>query len=124
MVELSIEEYITFEKVLRLAKTKKGVIGFTSLYEALRKIKPFAGRSGVVLNIKGLIIPALESHGFICLIDDRAYVNPWIIDAQGPELFAKKTKPGKSCYDHYTEEEIEDAIELIRLMKKLNKLVK
>lgn len=43
VVELSDEEYVTFGKILKLAKTKKGVIGIRSLHEAVRKIKPFAG---------------------------------------------------------------------------------
>lgn len=124
VVELSDEEYVTFGKILKLAKTNKGVVGIRSLHDAVRKVKPFAGRANVMASVVDGIIPALEYHGFICFVDGRAYVNPRIIDAQSPEFIARNKGFTGCWHEKHTRAEWEKAMELWQLMKNLNKLVK
>lgn len=107
-------------KVIRkMARNRKWVLGVRSLYEG-RKLKPFDGRSGVMTRIKDELVPQLESVNLACLVGDKIYIHPAIIE--------KSWNPNFKVYegDHasrlpyhlrYIEEEVEVAMEFYRKAK-------
>lgn len=93
-----------------------------SLYETARKVKPFEGRNGIMVRIKDELIPALEEMNLVCLIGDKIYVHPAIIDEYWQPNF--KTYEGEHAsrlpyHLRYSEEEVEKAIEFYRKAKSL-----
>lgn len=69
----------------------KGVVGLRSTYESARKVKPFEGQSEVMKEIKDVIIPNLDKLGYTCLIGDKIYINPRLLD--GKQEWTYKVKP-------------------------------
>lgn len=110
-------------KIIRkMAMNGKGVLGVRSLYETARKIKPFEGRNGIMVRIKDELIPDLEEMNLVCLIGDKIYVHPAIIDEYWQPNF--KTYEGEHAsrlpyHLRYSEEEVEKAIEFYRKAKSL-----
>lgn len=66
--------------IRKMGVNGKGVVGIRSLYEGARKLKPFAGRDGMMLVIKDKLIPELDKMNVTCLIGDKVYVNPALKD--------------------------------------------
>ncbi|ATW61793.1 hypothetical protein HOS46_gp16 [Escherichia phage DTL] len=66
--------------IRKMGVNGKGVVGIRSLYEGARKLKPFAGRDGMMLVIKDKLIPELDKMNVTCLIGDKVYVNPSLTD--------------------------------------------
>lgn len=64
---------------LKMGKAGKGFVSLRALYEAARKVKPFESQAGVMTKIKDHLIPMLEERNYVCMIDDRVYVNPRVI---------------------------------------------
>ncbi|AEI91273.1 gp73 [Escherichia phage phiEB49] len=79
------------ETLIKQGMNSKGVVGLRSLYEAARKVKPFDGRNGVMKEIKDVIIPTLDKLGYTCLIGDKIYINPRLLD--GKQEWIGKVKP-------------------------------
>lgn len=102
-------------KIIRKMGVKgKGVVGVRSVYEGARKVKPFIGRSGVMLLIKDNLIPELDKMNVTCLIGDKVYVNPAITDLSWEPNF--KVYEGEHAsrlpyHLRYSEEEVEVAID-------------
>lgn len=117
------EELGVLIKIIRkMAMNGKGVLGVRSLYETARKVKPFEGRNGIMVRIKDELIPALEEMNLVCLIGDKIYVHPAIIDEYWQPNF--KTYEGEHAsrlpyHLRYSEEEVEKAIEFYRKAKSL-----
>lgn len=117
------EELGVLIKIIRkMAMNGKGVLGVRSLYETARKIKPFEGRNGIMMRIKDELIPDLEEMNLVCLIGDKIYVHPAIIDEYWQPNF--KTYEGEHAsrlpyHLRYSEEEVEKAIEFYRKAKSL-----
>ena len=117
------EELGVLIKIIRkMAMNGKGVLGVRSLYETARKVKPFEGRNGIMVRIKDELIPALEEMNLVCLIGDKIYVHPAIIDEYWQPNF--KTYEGEHAsrlpyHLRYSEEEVEVAIEFYRKAKSL-----
>lgn len=108
--------------IRKMARNGKGVVGIRSLYEGARKTKPFAYREGIMNTIKDELIPALEEMNLACLIGDKIYVHPAIIDEYWQPNF--KTYEGEHTsrlpyHLRYSEEEVEKAIDLYRKAKSL-----
>lgn len=78
------------EIIVNQGKSSKGVIGVRALYERARKVKLFKSRIGVMQELKEVIIPKLDEIGYTCLIGDKIYINPRLIEA---EPFWLKVKP-------------------------------
>lgn len=110
-------------KIIRkMGVNGKGVVGIRSLYEGARKLKPFAGRNGVMLLIKDKLIPELDKMNATCLIGDKVYVNPVLTDLIWEPNF--KVCEGENAsrlpyHLRYSEEEVEMAIEFYRKAKSL-----
>lgn len=110
-------------KIIRkMGVNGKGVVGIRSLYEGARKLKPFAGRNGVMLLIKDKLIPELDKMNATCLIGDKVYVNPVLTDLIWEPNF--KVYEGEHAsrlpyHLRYSEEEVEIAIEFYRKAKSL-----
>ena len=110
-------------KIIRkMGVNGKGVVGIRSLYEGARKLKPFAGRDGMMLVIKDKLIPELDKMSVTCLIGDKVYVNPALTDLSWQPNF--KIYEGEHAsrlpyHLRYSEEEVERAIELYRRAKSL-----
>ena len=110
-------------KIIRkMGVNGKGVVGIRSLYEGARKLKPFAGRVGMMLVIKDKLIPELDKMNVTCLIGDKVYVNPALTDLSWQPNF--KTYEGEHVsrlpyHLRYSEEEVEIAIELYRKAKSI-----
>lgn len=105
-----------------MARNGKGVVGIRSLYEGARKIKQFIGIVGVMNILKDEMIPALEEMNIACLIGDKIYVHPAIIDEYWQPNF--KTYEGEHAsrlpyHLRYSEEEVEKAVEFYRKAKSL-----
>lgn len=99
----------------------KGVVGIRSIYEALRKVKPFVGLNGLMHDLKNNILPSLQDSGVICLIGDKIYVHPYIVSMH--EIEAEEWCNSWSAGEHasrlpyhlrYSEEEVEVAMEFCR----------
>lgn len=113
---------VIINMIRKMARNGKGVLGVRSLYEAARKVKPFDGTNGIMARIKDEIIPALEEINLACLIGDKIYVHPAIIDEYWVPNF--KTYEGEHVsrlpyHLRYSEEEVEAAIEFYRKAKSL-----
>ena len=110
-------------KIIRkMGVNGKGVVGIRSLYEGARKLKPFAGRDGMMLVIKDKLIPELDKMNVTCLIGDKVYVNPALTDLSWQPNF--KTYEGEHAirlpyHLRYSEEEVEKAIEFYRKAKSI-----
>ena len=110
-------------KIIRkMGVNGKGVVGIRSLYEGARKMKPFAGRDGVMLLIKDKLIPELDKMNVTCLIGDKVYVNPALTDLSWQPNF--KIYEGEHAsrlpyHLRYSEEEVEKAIDFYRKAKSL-----
>lgn len=110
-------------KIIRkMGVNGKGVVGIRSLYEGARKLKPFAGRDGMMLVIKDKLIPELDKMNVTCLIGDKVYVNPALTDLSWQPNF--KTYEGEHdsrlpYHLRYSEEEVENAIQFYRKAKAL-----
>ena len=108
--------------IRKMGVNGKGVVGIRSLYEVARKLKPFAGRDGMMLVIKDKLIPELDKMNVTCLIGDKVCVNPALPDLSWkPDL---KTYEGEHAsrlpyHLRYSEEEVEKAIEFYRKAKAL-----
>ncbi|HCL7432451.1 TPA: hypothetical protein N2X82_002355 [Escherichia coli] len=108
--------------IRKMGVNGKGVVGIRSLYEGARKLKPFAGRDGMMLLIKDKLIPELDKMNVTCLIGDKVYVNPALTDLSWQPNF--KTYDGEHpsrlpYHLRYSEEEVEAAIEFYRKAKSL-----
>lgn len=108
--------------IRKMGVNGKGVLGIRSLYECARKLKPFAGRDGMMLVIKDKLIPELDKMNVTCLIGDKVYVNPALTDLSWQPNF--KTYEGEHVsrlpyHLRYSEEEVESAIEFYRKAKSL-----
>lgn len=108
--------------IRKMARKGKGVVGIRSLYKGSRKVKPFEGSNGIMARIKDDLIPALEKMNLACLIGDKIYVHPAIIDEYWQPNF--KTYEGEHAsrlpyHLRYSEEEVEKAIGFYRKAKSL-----
>ena len=113
---------VLIKLIRKMAKNGKGSLGVRSLYETARKVKPFEGRNGIMASIKDELIPAIEEMNLACLIGDKIYVHPAIIDEYWHPNF--KTYEGEHVsglpyHLRYSEEEVEKAIEFYRKAKSL-----
>lgn len=110
-------------KIIRkMGVNGKGVVGVRSVYEGARKVKPFAGRNGVMLLIKEKLIPELDKMNATCLIGDKVYVNPALTDLSWqPNFKAYKGEHASRLPYHlrYSEEEVEMAVDFFRKAKAL-----
>ena len=109
--------------IRKMAKNGKGALGIRSLYEGARRAKRIKGGNAVLMaRIKDEFIPALEEMNLVCLIGDKIYVHPAIIDEYWVPNF--KTYEGEHSsrlpyHLRYGEEEVEKAIEFYRKAKLL-----
>ena len=109
--------------IRKMAKNGKGVLGIRSLYEGARRAKRInGGNARLMARIKDELIPALEKMNLVCLIGDKIYVHPAIIDEYWVPDF--KTYEGEHAsrlpyHLRYSEEEVEMAVELYRKAKSL-----
>ena len=109
--------------IRKMAKNGKGVVGIRSLYEGARRAKRVKGGNTMLMaRIKDEIIPALEEMNLVCLIGDKIYVHPAIMDWYWVPNF--KTYEGDHAsrlpyHLRYSEEEVEKAIDLYRKAKSL-----
>ena len=104
--------------IRKMAKNGKGVLGIRSLYEGARRAKRFkGGNARLMVRIKDDLIPSLEEMNLACLIGDKIYVHPAIIDEYWQPNF--KTYEGEHAsrlpyHLRYSEDEVEKAIDLYR----------
>lgn len=106
----------------KMARNGKGVVSIKSVHEGARKIKPFVGCLDIMSRIKDELIPALEEMNLACLIGDKVYVHPAIIDEYWQPNF--KIYDGEHAsrlpyHFRYSEEEVEMAIDFYRKAKSL-----
>ena len=108
--------------IRKMARNGKGVVGIKSVHEGARKIKPFVGCVDIMHRIKDDLIPSLEKMNLVCLIGDKIYVHPAIIDEYWHPNF--KTYEGEHVsrlpyHLRYSEDEVEKAVEFYRKAKSL-----
>lgn len=117
------EQALMVGLIRKMARNGKGVLGIRSLYEGARRGKRFKGGNAMLMErIKDELIPALEKMNLVCLIGDKVYVHPAIIDESWQPDF--KTYEGEHSsrlpyHLRYSEEEVEKAIEFYRKAKSL-----
>lgn len=73
------EKRVLIDSIVKRGKNAKGVIKFRSLYEGVRKIRPFAAQSGITKRIRDHLLPELEEMGYVCVINDDIYLNPRLL---------------------------------------------
>lgn len=109
--------------IRKMARNGKGVLDIRSLYEGARRAKRINGGNAMLMErIKDELIPALEKMNLVCLIGDKVYVHPAIIDEYWQPNF--KTYDGEHAsrlpyHLRYSEEEVESAVEFYRKAKSL-----
>ncbi len=108
--------------IRKMARNGKGVVSVKSVHEGARKIKAFVGCLDIMARIKDELIPAIEEMNLACLIGDKVYVHPVIIDEYLQPNF--KTHEGEHAsrlpyHLRYSEEEVEIAIEFYRKAKSI-----
>lgn len=114
------------------SRNGKGVVGIRSIYEALRKVKPFAGLNGVMHDLKNNILPSLQDAGIICLIGDKIYVHPYMVGMHAIEVEEwcdswrsverkshSKLQASSDMIHGYDADEVEKAIQFYRKAKAL-----
>lgn len=118
--ELELVNLKIIETLIKQGMNSKGVVGLRSLYEAARKVKPFDGRSGVMREIKEVIIPNLDKLGYTCLIGDKIYINHRLLD--GKQDWTYKVKPLEDDFNIEDCEEIVDEIIIKAIDEQIEKL--
>lgn len=114
---------VLIKLIREMAKNGKGVLGIRSLYEGARRAKRVkGGNTRLMARIKDEMIPKLEEMNLACLIGDKIYVHPAIIDEYWQPNF--KTYEGERVsrlpyHLRYSEEEVEMAMEFYRKAKLL-----
>ena len=107
--------------IRKMTRNGNGVLGIRSLYEDARRAKRIkGGNARLMARIKDEMIPELEKMNIVCLIGDKIYVHPAIIDEYWQPNF--KTYEGEHAsrlpyHLRYSEEEVEMAIEFYRKTK-------
>ena len=71
---------VLIKLIRKMAKNGKGVVGIKSVHEGARNIEPFVGCLDIMARIKDELIPALEEMNLVCLIGDKIYAHPAIIE--------------------------------------------
>lgn len=112
---------ILIKLISRMATNGKGVVGISSLYEAARKVEPFVGFSDLMNHLKSELL-YIEKMNITCLIGDKVYVHPAIIEESWQPNF--KIYEGEHAsrlpyHLRYSEEEVENAVEFYRKAKSL-----
>ena len=113
---------VLIKLIRKMARNGKGVVGVKSVHDGARKIKPFVGCLDIMARIKDELIPALEEMNLVCLVGDKIYVHPAIIDEYWQPNF--KIYEGEHAsrlpyHLRYSEEEVEVAIKFYRKAKSL-----
>ena len=113
---------VMIKLIRKMARNGKGVVGVKSVHEGARKIKPFVGCVDIMARIKDELIPALDKMNITCLIGDKIYVHPAIINEYWQPNF--KTYDGEHpsrlpYHLRYSEEEVEIAVDFYRKAKSL-----
>ena len=109
--------------IRKMARNGNGVLGIRSLYEGARREKRVnGGNTRLMARIKDEIIPSLEEMNIVCLIGDKIYAHPAIIEESWQPNF--KTYEGEHTsrlpyHLRYSEDEVEKAIQLYRKAKAL-----
>lgn len=62
--------------IVKRAPQSKGVMKYRSLYEGVRKIRPFNGQAGVADRIKKVLLPKLQELNHVCVIGEDVFINP------------------------------------------------
>lgn len=106
--------------LIKMGMLSKGVVGLRSAYETLRRVKPFEGRNGVMKEIKDVIIPNLDKLGYTCLIGDKIYINPGLLD--GKREWTYKVKPLEDDFNIEDCEKIVDEITINAIDEQIEKL--
>ena len=124
--KLNSKSGVVVRKIHGQSRNGKGVVGIRSIYEALRKVKPFVELNGVMHDLKNNILPSLQDAGIICLIGDKIYVHPYIVGMHAIEVEewcdswpANENSSRLPYHLRYSEEEVEKAIEFYRKAKSL-----
>ena len=117
---------VVVRKIHDQSRNGKGVVGIRSTYEALRKVKPFVGLSGVMHDLKNNLLPSLQDAGIICLIGDKIYVHPYVVGMHEIEVEewcnswpADEYASRLPYHLRYSEDEVEKAIQFYRKAKAL-----
>lgn len=124
--KLDSKSGVVVRKIHGQSRNGKGVVGIRSTYEALRKVRPFAGLNGVMHDLKNNILPSLQDAGIICLIGDKIYVHPYIVGMHAIEveewcdtLVVDEHSSRLPYHLRYSEEEVEVAVDFYRKSKSL-----
>ena len=126
--KLNSKSGVVVRKIHGQSRNGKGVVGIRSTYEALRKVKPFAGLNGVMHDMKNNILPSLQDAGIICLIGDKIYVHPYMVGMHEIEVeeWCDSWDAGENSsrlpyHLRYSEDEMEKAIDLYHRLNAVGK---
>ena len=122
VMEFGDAEAKLIELLIKQGRASKGVVGLRAVYEAARKVKPFVNQVGVMTMIKDSILPVFECSGYTCLIGEKIYLNPRLLEP-GMEVIIKDSKVNSvdGWHKAYNQEEVERAIKFYRASKKFFK---
>lgn len=118
--ELNREKLKAIDILIKMGMLSKGVVGLRSACATLRKVKPFECRSGVMREIKDGVIPSLDKLGYTCLIGDKIYINPRLLD--GKQDWTYKVKPLEDDFNIEDCEKIVDEIIIKAIDEQIEKL--
>lgn len=113
------------EIIIKQGMNSKGVVGLRTLCQAARKVKPFDWRSVAMGDIKDVIIPNLDKLGYTCLIGDKIYINPRMLDGKQDWTYKVKLleddfniEDCEMIVDEITIKAIDEQIEKLKRKKK------
>ena len=112
---------VLIKLIRKMARNGKGVVSIKSVQDAARKTKLFAYRA-LEITLKDEMIPELEKMNLACLIGDKIYAHPAIIDEYWQPNFKtyEGEHPSRLPYHlRYSEEEVEKAVDFYRKAKSL-----
>ncbi|AHI60535.1 hypothetical protein AHP24_67 [Escherichia phage bV_EcoS_AHP24] len=127
-VKLSYKYGVVVSRISR--QGWNGVVGIRSLYEAIRNVQPFVWREGIIHDLTNNIIPELQEAGIVCLIGDKIYVHPALVEMDKDDVQnwcsqyrsdAPRSNyvPPQTTIHGYDADEVEKAIQFYRKAKAL-----
>lgn len=122
-IHIGSEYAVLIKAIRKIGRKQKGVLRVKAVYEGVRKLKPFVGREiRLHQRLHDELIPELDKMNLTCLVGDKIYVHPAILDDSWEPNFKvyEGERPSRLPYHlRYSEEEVELAMEFYRKAKSL-----
>ena len=123
--KLNYEHGVVIKKIWKQAINGKGVVGIHSAYKAIRNVKPFNERIGIMIHLMDKILPALQVAGIVCVIGDKVYAHPFLLSMYAWDVnkwcnaWLDNEPESNDLIHGYDDDEVRKAVEFYRKAKSL-----